>query len=78
MTIPFQLLLLASIAGAAVPFALNNQQTETGVFSGYKVFTCPECLSFWVGLIGLMLAGGNPAFAGIAPIFSMFIRRYIL
>jgi hypothetical protein len=42
------------------------------------VFTCPECLSFWLGLIGLMLAGGNPAFAGLAPIFSMFIRRYIL
>ena len=68
-------LAILSISGASVPFALNNQMDELGPFSGYKVFTCPECLAFWLALIAIALMGGNPIYAGIAPIFSKLIHK---
>jgi len=74
MTIDIFLILL-SIVGAVVPFALNNCMNPDGVFGGYYVFTCPECLSFWLSLIALMLIGVNPIFAGISPILSRFISK---
>lgn len=74
MTIDIFLILL-SIAGAAVPFALNNSMNPDGVFGGYYLFRCPECLSFWLSLITLMLLGINPIFAGIAPILARFISK---
>ncbi len=74
MTIDIFLILL-SIAGAVVPFALNNCMNPDGVFGGYYVFRCPDCLSFWLSLIALMLLGINPIFAGIAPILSRFISK---
>jgi len=68
-------LILLSIAGAAVPFALNNSMNPDGIFGGYYVFTCAECLSFWLSLIALMLIGINPIFAGISPILARFISK---
>jgi len=74
MTIDIFLILL-SIAGAAVPFALNNSMNLDGIFGGYYVFRCAECLSFWLSLIALMLLGINPIFAGITPILARFISK---
>ena len=68
-------LAILSIAGASVPFGLNNQMDELGPFSGYKVFRCPVCLSFWIALIVIALMGGNPVYAGLAPIFAQLIHK---
>jgi hypothetical protein len=68
-------LMLVSIAGASVPFALNNQQRPDGVFGGYFVLACPECLSFWISIVALMLVQVNPIFAGIAPVLARFISK---
>lgn len=69
------LLALLSISGAAVPFALNNQMDAESLFSDYKVFKCAVCLSFWLALITIALMGGNPLYAGIAPILTRVIEK---
>ena len=71
-----ELLLILSCAGASVPFALGNQLTPDGVFHT-KPFTCPECMGFWLSFFALLLTGGNALLAGLAPIFTMAIRRYV-
>jgi hypothetical protein len=68
-------LALLSIAGASVPFALDNQMNNDGIFSGYKVFRCHCCLTFWLALITIALMGGNPVYAGLAPIFAQLIHK---
>lgn len=68
-------LTLVSIAGASVPFALNNQQRPDGVFGGYFVLACPECLSFWISIVALMFLHVNPIFAGIAPVLARFFSK---
>jgi hypothetical protein len=68
-------LILVSIAGASVPFALNNQQRPDGVFGGYFVLACPECLSFWISILALALLQVNPIYAGIAPILARFFSK---
>ena len=68
-------LAILSIAGASVPFALNNQLEPLGPFSGYKVFRCPVCLSFWLALLTIALMGGNPVYAGLAPILAQIIHK---
>lgn len=68
-------LALISIAGASVPFALNNQLDPLGPFAGYKLFRCPVCLSFWLALVTIALMGGNPVYAGIAPILTQAIHK---
>ena len=70
-------LALISIAGASVPFALNNQMDPLGPFGGYKVFRCSVCLSFWIALIVIALMGGNLVFAGLAPIFAQLINKVL-
>lgn len=70
-------LIMLSIAGASVPFALNNQQRPDGVFGGYFVLACPECLSFWISIIALALLHVNPIYAGITPILSRIISKYL-
>ena len=68
-------LILVSIAGASVPFALNNQQRPDGVFGGYFVLACPECLSFWISILALALLHVNPVYAGIAPILARLFSK---
>jgi hypothetical protein len=66
-----------SCAGAAIPFALNNQMDEGGIFD-YKVFKCAPCVSFWLAAIGLLFMGNQAViFAGLAPMFVLFIHRFI-
>jgi hypothetical protein len=70
-------LALISISGAAVPFALNNQMDPLGPFGGYKVFRCAVCLSFWLALITIAIMGGNPVYAGLAPIITQYIHKQL-
>lgn len=70
-------LALISIAGASVPFALNNQMDSLGPFGGYKVFRCAVCLSFWIALIVIALMGGNLVFAGLAPLLTRMVEKVL-
>jgi hypothetical protein len=71
----FTLFYCLSCAGAAVPFALNNQLVEGGLFNT-KPFNCHTCLSFWLAAVGLILI--NPSqvvFAGLAPLAALAIHK---
>ena len=47
---------------------------------GY-LFTCPQCMCFWVGLFGGMVYGGlliAPVFAGAVSLAAMMVDRWMV
>ena len=71
----FTLFYCLSCAGAAVPFALNNQMNPGGLFD-HKVFKCAPCTSFWLAAVGLLIIDPTQVvFAGLAPLAALAIHK---